>query len=74
MASLLAQAGSPILVGVTLHPARPPRVEYQLARLGRSLLKPIRQFLNWTVKVFPDIQRAREVFDKASTPSTHVKE
>ncbi len=58
----------------TVHPVRPPRVEYELTRLGRSLLKPINQFLNWTVKAFPDIKRAREVFDQSSTRSAEVKE
>jgi DNA-binding HxlR family transcriptional regulator len=58
----------------TVHPVRPPHVEYQLTRLGRSLLEPINQFLNWTLKAFPDIQRAREVFDKSATRSSHVKE
>src|SRR4026209_263061 len=28
----------------TVHPVRPPHVEYELTRLGRSLLKPINQF------------------------------
>jgi DNA-binding HxlR family transcriptional regulator len=50
----------------TVHPVRPPRVEYRLTPLGRSLLKPINQFLNWTLKAFPDIQRAREVFDRSA--------
>ncbi len=58
----------------TVHPVRPPHVEYRLTRLGRSLLTPIGQFLDWTVKAFPDIQRAREVFDKSSTASTEDKE
>ena len=58
----------------TVHPVRPPHVEYQLTRLGRSLLEPINQFLTWTVKAFPDIQRAREVFDKSATRSPQVKE
>jgi DNA-binding HxlR family transcriptional regulator len=50
----------------TVHPVRPPKVEYQLTPLGRKLLKPIKQFLNWTLKVFPEIQRAREAFDRSS--------
>ena len=53
----------------TVHPVRPPHVEYQLTPLGRSLLQPINAFLNWTVKAFPDIQRAREVFDKSAARS-----
>ena len=58
----------------TVHPVRPPHVEYELTRLGRSLLKPINQFLNWTVKAFPDIRRAREVFDRSATRSLQLKE
>ncbi|HEY9463326.1 MAG TPA: helix-turn-helix domain-containing protein [Vicinamibacterales bacterium] len=53
----------------TVHPVRPPHVEYQLTPLGRSLLQPINAFLNWTVTAFPDIQRAREVFDKSAARS-----
>jgi DNA-binding HxlR family transcriptional regulator len=53
----------------TVYPVRPPHVEYELTRLGRSLLKPINQFLTWTLKAFPDIQRAREVFDKSAARS-----
>ena len=61
-------------VSRTVHPVRPPKVEYQLTPLGQSLLDPIKQFLNWTLKAFPDIQRAREVFDKSATRSPQVKE
>jgi DNA-binding HxlR family transcriptional regulator len=55
-----------------VYPERPPRVEYELTPLGRSLLEPIKTFLNWTVQAFPDIKQARQTFDRAnrSHPST----
>jgi DNA-binding HxlR family transcriptional regulator len=48
----------------TVYPVSPPRVEYQLTKLGRSVLRPIKGFLNWTLKAFPDIRAAREAFDR----------
>jgi DNA-binding HxlR family transcriptional regulator len=48
----------------TVYPVRPPKVEYELTALGRSVLEPIKAFLNWTLKAFPDIKHAREVFDR----------
>jgi DNA-binding HxlR family transcriptional regulator len=50
----------------TVYPERPPRVEYELTPLGRSLLKPIKTFLNWTVQALPEIQQARQAFDRAN--------
>jgi DNA-binding HxlR family transcriptional regulator len=47
----------------TVHPVRPPKVVYELTPLGRSILKPIKQFLKWTLDAFPEIKRAREAFD-----------
>ena len=57
-------------VARTVHPVRPPKVEYELTELGRSLLKPIKHFLEWTLEAFPQVQRARQDFDKtaAKTP------
>lgn len=52
-------------VSRTVFPVRPPRVEYELTGLGRSMLEPIRLLLDWTVKVFPEVKRAREMFDRA---------
>jgi DNA-binding HxlR family transcriptional regulator len=54
-------------VSRTVHPVRPPKVEYELTPLGRSLLDPIKQFLNWTLQAFPEIKRARETFDRLAT-------
>jgi DNA-binding HxlR family transcriptional regulator len=57
-------------VSRTVHPVRPPKVEYELTPLGRSLLKPIKQFLKWTLDAFPRIQRAREAFDRSAPGSS----
>ncbi|HET9358943.1 MAG TPA: helix-turn-helix domain-containing protein [Vicinamibacterales bacterium] len=47
-----------------VYPVSPPRVEYELTRLGRSVLGPIKRFLNWTLKAFPQIKSARDIFDR----------
>ena len=44
-------------------------VLYELTPLGRSILKPIKQFLKWTLDAFPEIKRAREAFDGAPAAS-----
>lgn len=54
-------------VSRTIHPVRPPKVEYQLTNLGLSLLRPVTQFLEWTMAAFPEIRRAREVFDRTQS-------
>ena len=47
-----------------VYASKAPKVEYRLTKLGRSVLKPTKNFLAWTLKAFPDIQRARESFDR----------
>jgi DNA-binding HxlR family transcriptional regulator len=54
-------------VSRTIHPVRPPKVEYELTALGRSLLRPVKQFLEWTITAFPEIRRAREAFDRTQS-------
>ena len=54
-------------VSRTIHPVRPPKVEYALTPLGRSLLRPVKQFLQWTLDAFPQIRRAREAFDRTQS-------
>jgi DNA-binding HxlR family transcriptional regulator len=38
-------------------------VDYQLTELGRSLLAPINQFMNWAAAAYPEIEQARKRFD-----------
>lgn len=51
------------LVIRTVYPTIPPRVEYQLTRLGRSLLVPIRSLGDWAAKNRERIQAARDKYD-----------
>ena len=51
------------LVTRTVMPTNPPRVDYELTRLGRSLLEPVSQLGSWARKNRPAISEARRKFD-----------
>ena len=51
------------LVTRTVQPTNPPRVDYALTRLGRSLLEPVSELGSWARKNRPAIQNARQQFD-----------
>jgi DNA-binding HxlR family transcriptional regulator len=53
------------LVTRTVFPTNPPRVDYELTRLGRSLLEPVSELGSWARKNRPAIQDARQRFDTA---------
>jgi DNA-binding HxlR family transcriptional regulator len=53
------------LVTRTVTPSTPPRVDYDLTPLGRSLLGPVSALSAWALQNRPDIQQARTKFDKA---------
>jgi DNA-binding HxlR family transcriptional regulator len=46
--------------------AIPPRVDYRLTALGRSLADPIRVLDRWAEKHFPEVEAARMAFDGAN--------
>ena len=50
----------------TVRATSPPHVEYALTDLGRSLLEPIKTFLDWAQKTFSQVRQAREQFDRES--------
>ena len=52
------------LVTRTVHPVIPPRVEYELTELGRSLGEAFCGVWIWVEKHGEQIARAREVFEK----------
>jgi DNA-binding HxlR family transcriptional regulator len=52
------------LVIRTVHPVIPPRVEYQLTPLGRSLGEAFCGVWIWAEKHGDEIERAREAFEK----------
>jgi DNA-binding HxlR family transcriptional regulator len=47
----------------TVYPSVPPRVEYELTRLGRSLLEPVSGLGTWARQNRAAIQEARRRFD-----------
>ena len=54
------------LVSRTVYPTVPPRVEYALTDLGRSLQDPVQALGAWAFSNLPAIQEARTRFDEAS--------
>ncbi|WP_324742979.1 helix-turn-helix domain-containing protein [Tsuneonella sp. CC-YZS046] len=51
------------LVKRTVYPDTPPRVEYELTPLGRSLIEPVTALGTWARDHIPDIDAARAAFD-----------
>ena len=51
------------LVTRTVFPTIPPRVDYELTELGRSLKQPVEHLGSWAFEHLPQIQTAREKFD-----------
>ena len=51
------------LVTRTVFPTIPPRVDYELTKLGRSLLEPVIELGTWARQHRPAIQEARRRFD-----------
>ena len=58
------------LVTRTVFPTVPPRVDYALTELGRSLLDPVNALSLWARKNRPCIEDARKRFDAADEKST----
>jgi DNA-binding HxlR family transcriptional regulator len=52
------------LVNRTVYPPIPPRVDYELTELGRTLLDPVLALGAWADKQGTAVQQARERFDK----------
>src|SRR5688572_10814713 len=52
------------LVTRTVTPTVPPRVDYALTTLGRTLLRPVRALADWAERNRETIQMARNEFDK----------
>ena len=52
----------------TVFPTVPPRVDYELTKLGKSLLEPVTGLGQWALKNRPAIADARRRFDAAQEP------
>ena len=57
------------LVTRTVFPTIPPRVDYELTRLGRSLLVPVSELGMWARKNRSAIQNARSRYDSDNQTS-----
>jgi DNA-binding HxlR family transcriptional regulator len=55
------------LVTRTVFPTIPPRVDYELTDLGRSLSKPVQALGTWAFEHMPEIEGARKRFDKSAS-------
>lgn len=51
------------LVKRTAHATVPPKVEYELTDLGRSLIRPLQTLADWALENRPTIESARVDFD-----------
>ncbi|HEY3916399.1 MAG TPA: helix-turn-helix domain-containing protein [Stellaceae bacterium] len=56
------------LVTRTIFPTIPPRVDYELTDLGRSLWKPVVMLGQWAQHHLADIHKARDKFDRRAKP------
>jgi DNA-binding HxlR family transcriptional regulator len=50
-------------VSRTVHATVPPRVDYALTPLGRSLMDPIRALVSWAAENHDTIRAARQAYD-----------
>jgi DNA-binding HxlR family transcriptional regulator len=51
----------------TVYPTIPPRVEYELTKLGRTLHEPLAGVAEWVRQNRPTIEAARNAFDSGGT-------
>jgi DNA-binding HxlR family transcriptional regulator len=54
------------IISRTVYPTVPPKVEYELTDLGRSLIEPLNALANWSLKNKGNIEEARAIFDGGS--------
>jgi DNA-binding HxlR family transcriptional regulator len=52
------------LVIRTVYPEIPPRVEYQLTELGRTLTDPLDELWNWAARHMHSVNEARANYDR----------
>jgi DNA-binding HxlR family transcriptional regulator len=52
------------LVTRTVYPVVPPRVDYELTPLGKTLLDTAWALIDWALAHVDDIDQAREAYDR----------
>jgi DNA-binding HxlR family transcriptional regulator len=58
------------LVSRVVHPVVPPRVDYDLTPIGRTLLSTIQELVEWSVRHRADIDASRAAYDQRT--ATHA--
>jgi DNA-binding HxlR family transcriptional regulator len=58
------------IVTRTVHAAVPPRVDYELTPLGRTLLSAIGQLVSWADTYLPEIEASRARYDGHAEDAT----
>jgi DNA-binding HxlR family transcriptional regulator len=58
------------LVTRTVHPVVPPRVDYELTKLGTSLLELVGALETWAQTHMDDVLTARAAYDARPNPTT----
>ncbi len=61
------------LVTRTVYPTIPPRVEYELTSLGRTLREPVGAIAEWARKHRPAMEKARAAFDATHSGKAPVR-
>jgi DNA-binding HxlR family transcriptional regulator len=56
------------LVARTMHAEIPPRVEYEITDLGRSLAPVFAALVNWSADHLTEVARARSGYDNSGKP------
>lgn len=58
------------LLARKIYPVVPPRVEYQLTPLGRTLLEPLKALCRWAEQHLPELTAARKRHQREQAPAT----
>lgn len=56
------------IVSRTMYPVMPPRVDYELTPLGRTLLDAVGALLTWADAHLDEVDAARAAYDARTTP------
>lgn len=59
------------LVGRTVHPTVPPKVEYRLTELGRTLEAPLGAVRDWAERYINDVNAARAAYEHQASDLGH---
>jgi len=57
----------------TIFPAVPPRVDYELTPVGRTLVKPLRGLLDWSIENREAMAEARRAYSKAQKTKSDAR-